>query len=185
MVMRIRICILTLLLGSVGASASVAHVMPPGLTETPPQAHGFTALPTQGRTLQQDYTALLITHGEGIITGGPLPFGPTRSGIMDFSGPDQEQIMAFLESSDYLERSPMTMPARFAHAARPNSPRGVPFKRANMVDLWPQQVWIIQTQWMQSPDFPIFQQAAVPEPCTALLFAAAGLLLLVRRRRVS
>jgi len=181
--MRIQICLLVLLLCPAGASASVAHVTPPSSVEAPSQTPRFTALPTWGRVPQQDYTALLIAHGDGIITGGPLSHGPTLSGIMDFSGPDQEQIMAFLESSDYLERASMSMLARFTHAARPNLPRGVQFKRANMVDLWPQHLWVIQTQWMQSPDFPILQRAAVPEPCTALLLTAGGVLLLSRRHR--
>ena len=101
---------------------------------------------------------------------------------MDFSGPDQEQIMAFLESKDYLERSAPLM-TLFTHAARPSLPRGVPFKRANMVDLFPQHLWIIESQWMQSPDFAVLQRAAIPEPCTALLFGAGGLLLLMKRRR--
>jgi hypothetical protein len=181
--MRIQICLLALLLWPAGVSASVAHVTPPSSVEAPPQIHRFTALPTWGRVPQQDYTALLITHGDGIITGGPLSYGPALSGIMDFSGPDQEQIMAFLESSDYLERSSMSMLARFTHAARPNLPRGIQFKRANMVDLWPQQLWVIQAQWMQSSDFPILQQAAVPEPCTALLFMAGSIVVLCRRHR--
>ena len=146
------------------------------------QVPRFTALPTWGRTPQQDYTSLVIAHGDGIITGGPLSFGPALSGIVDFSGPDQEHIMAFLESSAYLEKS-MPLLTRFTHAARPSLPRGVHFKRPNMVDLWPQHLWIIETDWMQSPDFAVLQRAAIPEPSTALLFGAGGLLLLMRRRR--
>jgi hypothetical protein len=182
MVMKIWFCAVTLFVWVAGASASVVYTAPSASAERLYPAPRLTVLPAQGRVPQQDYTALLITHGEGIITGGPLSYGPALSGIMDFSGPDQEQIMAFLESSDYLERS-MTMVARFTNAARPNLPRGVQFKRANMVDLWPQQVWVIQTQWMQSADFPTLQRAAVPEPCTALLFMAGGIVVLCRRHR--
>jgi hypothetical protein len=181
--MKIWFCLVTLFVWAAGASASVVYTAPPGPAAHLYPAPRLTVLPAQGQVPQQDYTALLITHGEGIITGGPLSYGPALSGIMDFSGPDQEQIMAFLESSDYLERSSMTMLARFTHAARPNLPRGVQFKRANMVDLFPQHLWVIQTQWMQSASFPMLQQAAVPEPCTALLFGTGGLLLLMRRRR--
>lgn len=181
--MRIRICILMLLVWPVGALASMARVTPSGPAVAPSQVYRFTALPTWGRIPQQDYSALLITHGEGIITGGSLSFGPALSGIVDFSGPDQERIMAFLESRDYLER-PMPLLTRFTHTARPNLPRGVHFKRANMVTLWPQQLWIVETQWMQSPDFAILQRAAIPEPTTALLLGTGGLWLLLRRRRV-
>ena len=179
---RIQICLLMLLLWPVGALASVARVTAPGPAPASSQVHRFTALPTWGRVPQADYSSLLITHGEGVITGGPLSFGPALSGIMDFSGPDQEHIMAFLESSDYLERS-LPLLSRFTHAARPNTPRGVHFKRANMVDLWPQHLWVIETQWMAAPDFAALQRAAIPEPTTVLLFGTGGLLLLVRRRR--
>lgn len=179
---RIQICLVALLLCPAGVLASIAHLTPPGATESASPVRRFTALPTWGRTPQQDYTALVIAHGEGVITGGPLAFGPALSGIVDFSGPDQEQIMAYLESSDYLEKT-MPLLTRFTHAARPSLPRGVRFKRPNMVDLWPQQLWIIETRWMQSPDFAILQRAAIPEPGTALIFMAGGMVLLARRHR--
>ena len=118
--MKIWSCLVMLSVWAAGACASVVSTAPPAPAEHFYPAPRLTVLPAQGRVPQQDYTALLITHGEGISTGGPLSYGPALSGIMDFSGPDQEQIMAFLESSDYLERSSMTMLARFTHAARPN-----------------------------------------------------------------
>lgn len=180
--MKILFCLVMLLVWAAGASASVVHTAPPGPAAHLHPAPRLTVLPAQGRVPQQDYTALLITHGEGIITGGPLSYGPALSGIMDFSGPDQEQIMAFLESSDYLENS-LSMVARFTNAARPSLPRGIQFKRANMVDLFPQQLWFIQSRWTQSPGFSTLQRAAVPEPATALLFGTGSLLLLMRRRR--
>jgi len=142
----------------------------------------WTALPTYASSLLADYTALIVNKSEGVITGGPFFLGTPLSGITDMTGPDQAQIIAFMESRAFLERSWAGL-ARHTNAFRPPLPRGVEFQRANMIDLWPQTLWFVKTQWTQSADFPIYQRAAVPEPATLVLFGMGAVIVAFERSR--
>ena len=166
----------------IGVLSSVVQALPLAPAARGSDACALTAIPTYSSVPQADYTALITSKGEGIITGGPLSFGPALSGIMDMTGPDQEQIIAYMESRAYLERSWVGL-SRHTHTFRPATPRGVQFKKANMIDLWPQNVWFVPAQWTESADFPLYQQAAVPEPATVVLLGAGALVVVLRRRK--
>ena len=151
------------------AMPSFGVLVDPMERSTPMDTTRWSLRHTNGQTPQQDYSHIYFEAGHDILTGGPLHFGPTLSGITDITGPDWREIAAYLDSPEGLKAMP-TQVARFVKHGRPPRPLGVlrPDEQPDMISLRPQHVWLIPAK---RPPPPLFGRTmiGVPEVSTFTL----------------